>query len=466
MFLYFVVGFSSLSIIGFYSYFKAKNALIARAFEQLNSVRSLKQIEIENYFRTHRSPSNKYLIDPDELNSILLDTSRNNVLGKSGEIYLVGSDFILRSKSRYSHGTSDQIKAETKSIKRAFTEGQGNGVCKDYRGVLSLNSFNRLNIGGLNWIIIAEIDYEEAMITIINLRNDLLFVSIIVLILIFSIAQVITTDIVGPIIKFKNASVKIGDGDLDTKVYFDVENEFGILSSAFNQMLDDIKKNTAELISERIKRISALYDGQEFERQRISRDLHDGLAQHLIAVKMSFENLINRKEFDDEKKISELKQQIFNSIEELRKISYDLAPAGMMDFTLEGAINNMCQQIQKNSNLVIEFSSYGDLSGLDKRSKIYLYRIIQEALNNTIKHAEATKVDIQITETKEHFVLMIEDNGKGFDIDNKALGLGKGLLNIRERSILLNGSFDVESIPGVGTTIRIKTDKKIESGEN
>jgi two-component system NarL family sensor kinase len=466
MFLYFIVGFSSLSIIGFYSYFKAKNALIDKAYEQLNSIRSIKQFEIENYFRDHLSASNKYLVNPQEIKNILKNPSIPNSLGHSGEIYLVGKDYLVKGTSLISTGKSSLIKAETKSIKRAFVEGQGNGLCDDYKGVLSLNSFNRLDIKGLNWVIVAEIDYKESMLTIINLRNDLLFVSLIVLILIFSIAQVITTDIVGPILKFKNASIRIGKGDMETRVDFDAENEFGVLSSAFNQMLEDIKKNTAELISERIKRVSALYDGQEFERQRISRDLHDGLAQHLIALKISFENLVNRKELSEGKAILDLKQQIIDSIEELRKISYDLAPAGMMDFSLEGAINNMCQQIQKNSSLSIEFSSYGELSGLDQRSKIYLYRIIQEALNNTIKHAEAKNVDIQITETKDHYVLMIEDNGKGFEIDNKELGLGKGLLNIRERSILLNGTFDVESTPGVGTTIRIKIDKKIESGEN
>lgn len=466
MFLYFIVGLSSLSFIGFYSYFKAKNALIDRAFEQLNSVRSIKQHEIENYFNQHMLDANRYGISFDEISQILLDTNKTSGLGKSGEIYLVGNDFYLKSKSRFLPESSYPVKAGSESIKRAFSEGKGNGICRDYRNVLSLNSFDKIGVKGLNWVIIAEIDYNEAMIPITTLRNDLLFVSLIILILIFSIAQVISTEIVSPILKLKNASVKIGRGELDTKLDIESANEFGVLAGTFNQMTEDIRKNTAELISERTRRISALYDGQEFERQRISRDLHDGLAQHLIAVKLTLENMISRKEFDDEKKISDLKQQIINSIEELRKISYDLAPASLMDFSLEGALENLCIQVQKNSGIHIDFSSYGELSGLDQRSKIYLYRIVQEALNNTIKHAEATEVDIQITETRDHYVLMIEDNGKGFDFNKNEPGLGKGLFNIRERSIMLNGTFDVESFPGKGTTIRIKIGKKNKDGEN
>lgn len=466
MFLYFIVGLSSLSFIGFYSYFKAKNALIDRAFEQLNSVRSIKQIEIENYFNDHRTDTNRYNISYHEIDHILLDTNRTNGLGKSGEIYLVDSDFQLKTKSRFINQDSFKIKVSTQSIRKAFSEGIGNGICKDYRNVLSLNSFSKLNIKGLNWVIIAEIDYKEAIIPITNLRNDLLFVSLIILILIFSIAQVISSDIVNPILKLKNASVRIGQGDLDTKVEINSENEFGVLAATYNQMTEDIRKNTTELVIERTKRISALYDGQEFERQRIARDLHDGLAQHLIAVKMTLENIISRKEFDDDKKINDLKLQIINSIEELRKISYDLAPASLMDFSLEGAIENLCVQVQKNSDMHIDFSSFGNFTGIDKRSKIYLYRIVQEALNNTLKHADASKVDIQITETRDHFVLMIEDNGKGFDLEKNEPGLGKGLFNIRERSIMLNGTFDVESFPGKGTTIRIKIDKKNKNGED
>jgi signal transduction histidine kinase len=464
MFLYIIVGISSLSLVGLYSYFKAKQALISRATEQLNSVKLLKKEQIENYLTECRD--RKVEFKGNEINKIMLDTSRINGLGKSGETYLVGNDFYLKSKSRFFPNAAQPIKAETPAVKTAFLTGNGNAFFPDYRKVLCLSSFDKINIADLNWVIVAEIDYDEAMIPINNLRNDLIFVSIIVLILILSIAQVITTDIVVPIVKLKNSAAKIGKGDFDAKVDITTENEFGVLATTFNQMIDDIQNNTLELLNEKAKRISALYDGQEFERHRIARELHDGLAQQLIAIKMTLENLIDRNELLNENKTNELKQQINSSIDELRKISYDLAPAGILEFGIEIALKNLCNQIQNSTTIQVEFSAFGDFSGLEPRSKIYLYRIVQEALNNTIKHAEATRIQIHLTETNANLILMIEDNGKGFDFDSENLGLGRGLFNIRERSMLLNGTFDVETYPNEGTTIRVKLNKAQQDGEN
>ncbi len=421
----------------------------------MNSVKSIKKSQIENYFLNFSETK----INLDELNNILLDTANTEGLGKSGEVYIVDDEYFLKTKSRFFPNSLKKFRAETESVKAAFNYGKGNLVAKDYRNVLCLSSFDKINIDSLNWVIIAEIDYDEALIPIKNLRNDMIFLSVIVLILILSIAQVITQDIILPIMKLKNAAVKIGKGNFDAKVDIKTENEFGVLASTFNQMIDDIQINTVELLDEKTKRISALYDGQEFERHRISRDLHDGLAQQLIAVKMTLENIINRNELQDETKITHLKNQINLSIDELRKISYDLAPAGIMEFTIENALANLCNQVQNNSTLQVDFSAFGDFSNLNQRTKIYLYRIVQEAIANTIKHAEATQILIQLTETNENIVLMIEDNGKGFDFKTNNLGLGKGLFNMRERSILLNGTFDVETFPEKGTTIRVKINK-------
>lgn len=458
--LYIIVGFSSLSLIGFYSYFKAKAALNFRAIEQLNTVKSIKKNQVESYFKNLKDS----IYDLNTLNAILLDTLHTEGIGKTGEVYLVDETYTILTPSRfYSHSG---IKAATKSVKAAFQNKSGHWVAKDYRNVKSLASFGKLDIPQHNWVIVAEIDYDEAMVPIKNLRNDLIFVSIVFLILILSIAQVITTDIILPIMKFKNSAVKIGKGDFDAKVDIKTENEFGVLAASFNQMIDDIQKNTVELLEEKTKRISALYDGQEFERHRISRDLHDGLAQQLIAVKISLENLINRNEMQNKEKVNQIKAQINSSIDELRKISYDLAPAGIMDFTIENALQNLCNQVKNNTGLPVDFSAFGNFSPLNQRTKIYLYRIVQEALSNTIKYAEASQIHIQLTETPTHIVLMIEDNGKGFDFNWANLGLGKGLINMRERSILLNGTFDVETLPEQGTTIRVKINKDQDASKN
>ncbi len=463
MFFYLIVGISSVSIIGFYSYYKARNALIVRATEQLNSVKSLKKEQIENYFNLQI----KYLNDSisitetirEEINKIMLNTNQTNGLGKTGEVYLVGSDYIMKSKSRFRHNATVPIYVKTEAVKRAFSTGYGTLVSNDYRNILCLSSFDKISVEGLNWVIVAEIDYNEAMIPIIDLRNDLIFVSIIILVLILSIAQVISSDIIVPIVKFKNAAIQIGKGNFDTKVNICSDNEFGVLALTFNQMIESIQKKTSELLEEKANRVSALYDGQELERHRISRELHDGLAQELIAIKMTLENLSYKDEPVIKDKMGDLIFQINHSIDELRKISTDLAPSGILEFGFEMAIKNLCNQIHKSSGVIIDFSWFGNFDKIKQRTKIYLYRIVQEALNNAVKHSEAARIQVQLTETAENIVLIIEDNGKGFNYDANGLGLGKGLFNMRERSILLDGTFDVETCLEKGTTIWVKVNK-------
>lgn len=457
MYLYIIVAVTSISLIGFYSYYQSRSALMSRAIEQLNTVRSIKKVQIENYF--HFNHDTNELRETDFLNSVLLDTAQTKGLGRSGEIYVVDDRFNIRSKSRFNYQNNQNIRVFTTASRTAFSKGEGQLITKDYRGIKCLSSFDRLNIKGRNWIILAEIDFNEAMSPIFNLRNDIILISLIILLLTLSIAQVITTDIIRPVSKMKEAAVRIGSGDYDAKVDIRKKDEFGLLAMAFNQMIDDIKRNTGELLEERTKRITALFDGQETERHRISADLHDGLAQQLIAIRLTLDNIINRNEFEDPAKINDLRSQILTAIDEVRKISYDLAPAGLLEFPLDAALSNLVNQIQSSSTVKIDFSAFGDFLALNQKTKIYLYRIAQEAISNTLKHAEASQIHLQLTETPGHYAMIIEDNGKGFNFDMTKTGQGKGLFNMHERSMLLNGTFDVETSPEKGTTIRVKVNR-------
>jgi hypothetical protein len=174
MYLYVIVAVTSITLIGSYSYFQSRSALKARAFEQLNSVKSIKKVQIENYYRFKRE-----IKEPEEadfLNSILLDTTQTKGLGKSGEVYVVDDQFNIRSKSRFNYKNNINIKVNTSAARAAFKQGEGNLVTNDYRGIKCLSSYDRLNIQGKNWIILAEIDYNEAMAPTFNLRNDIVLI--------------------------------------------------------------------------------------------------------------------------------------------------------------------------------------------------------------------------------------------------------------------------------------------------
>ena len=207
-------------------------------------------------------------------------------------------------------------------------------------------------------------------------------------------------------------------------------------------------------------RMSALYDGQELERQRISRELHDGLGQMLVALKMKIENSSCINIEKDGVFLEEFRQGFKHTIEEVRRVSYDLAPAGLYDFKMDVALKMLCEELYRDSGIKVEFSCYGAFIDVPEKIKNYLFRIAQEALNNAIRHSHADHIEVHLSESQENLILMVEDNGKGFRYSPESEFSGNGLYNMKERARLLGGSFDLESSPGKGTMIRVKIPKK------
>ena len=586
MILFFIVGVSALSIIGIYSYFNAKNALLKRTLDQLTSIRVIKKGQIEFFFNerfnnikllsendylkklvsdltigNHSRESDKayfkaisekldyrflgynsiYLIitptdgnpkifkvqgseimnitsdsatnfqllklrektitsnEPSivdfskptvndneplcfigkrivsqndksigvlalqipirDINNIMLEDSPENGLGKSGEVYLVGDDFLMRSDSRFIPNSVLNIEVKTISAINAFKDKIGSSLIDDYRTVSCLSSYDRISVSGLNWAIIAEIDYDEAMIPIVSLRNDIVFLSLVICVLLLSIAQFISRTITNPIIKLKNAALMIGEGNLNININPKSNDEIGLLTEAFNTM-------TMQLKDERLKRMSALYDGQEMERQRISRELHDGLGQKLIAIKLQLESTSKQNADETKTTIDEVKVDFLKIIDEVRQISNNLAPNILNESGIDVSLKNLCESINRTTKIDIELSVFGDYSTNDPKVKFYIYRIAQEALNNAIKHSEATKIQIQLLGNTDSIILVLEDNGKGFVYDSNFCTPSNGIYNMKERARLLNGTLDIETEPLSGTTIRLKIPKQHSQEKN
>ena len=151
-----------------------------------------------------------------------------------------------------------------------------------------------------------------------------------------------------------------------------------------------------------------------------------------------------------------------NTIDEIRKISDNLMPSILKEFGAETALEYLCQTIAKTSGLKIQFSSMPLEFKPDDKIKTYLYRISQEALNNIVKHAEATNVSLQLIENNIDFELTIKDNGKGFVFGKDFRSLGNGIYNMRERTNILGGTFELISKEDVGTIIIVKIPKQHE----
>jgi PAS domain S-box-containing protein len=224
-------------------------------------------------------------------------------------------------------------------------------------------------------------------------------------------------------------------------------------------ILKDISEKIAhEKLLKEIEKthLAALMEGQEKERTRIAKDLHDGLGQMLNAIKMNVKLLGKENQ-----QATFLYRLIDEAIQESVRISENLVPAKLKDFDLATCLRSLCNGIKDASGSSISFDSFGGSVEIDQTKKVNLYRITQEAISNAIKHAEASSIMVQLNEDVDVIRLTIEDDGKGFS--NGAIydqSLHHGLVNMRERAEILGGTFTIESDPSRGTLIIVETPLK------
>ncbi|MFH2096788.1 MAG: ATP-binding protein, partial [Bacteroidota bacterium] len=402
-------------------------------------------------------------ISVEAINDIMYENNPHNGLGRSGESYLVGSDYLMRSTSRFQDNSVFKTKVKTTGVQEAFNNITANSIIKDYRNIDVLSSYSKVIIPGLNWVILAEIDLKEAMIPIIEIRNRILFLFILIAILIFGFSYFFSTRFTKPVIKLKEEAVRIGRGEKGSPLEKKSNDEIGQLTDSFNLMAEKIHEQKEFLRIERMRSLQALIDGQDNERQRLSRELHDGLGQLLIALKLKYESL-----FDDQEQnpgAVELSLLFDKTIEETRRISNNLMPAVLVEFGLDTALKTLCEDVKRNSGLDVAYSSSIKSESLPEEYKVPVYRIVQESLNNAVKHAKADRVSVIINMIEKTFSLEIIDDGIGFDVHLARKNLNaRGLKNIEERVELMGGDLTISSQANKGTRIiiRISTNRNNE----
>lgn len=205
----------------------------------------------------------------------------------------------------------------------------------------------------------------------------------------------------------------------------------------------------------KIEHLHSKMQGEEEERSRIARELHDGVNVLLSATKMNYASL--GKEYAGlpaTRGYGEVMQLLNDMGTELRTITYKLVPELLIRQSLPDAIDTFCELIQKGNNLHIELQTYGSFTALPAECCFGIYRIVQELVHNIVKHSAATQVLIQLRYQDDTINLTVEDNGKGFD--PAAAGKGLGLKSIKSRVHDLNGRIGFHSQPGIGTSIEIE----------
>jgi signal transduction histidine kinase len=203
---------------------------------------------------------------------------------------------------------------------------------------------------------------------------------------------------------------------------------------------------------------------QESERQMISRELHDTVAQELSAAKMEcdliYNDLLNDR-LPEAQRIKAVSVELQKTISGVRNMTYDLRPPGLEELGLVETIYQFCEDFTQMWGVPVDFQSAGLKSlKLDYGNQINLYRLVQEGLTNIRKHAAAGRVKVKLAAAFPNIFLRIEDNGRGFDVQKRAAAAGQekrmGLRSMQERVKLMNGEMKLQSKPGQGTKVSIK----------
>ncbi|MBI4612601.1 MAG: HAMP domain-containing protein [Planctomycetes bacterium] len=265
----------------------------------------------------------------------------------------------------------------------------------------------------------------------------------------------------GPIRQLVEASRRVEMGDFDARARIHSSDEIGRLSLAFNRMGESLLGYRAQVEEKeraRLAIIERIVDLQEEERRAISRELHDQIGQSLSALLLDVQSNGGAAAPEGKRRV-ETERAIVQLIENVRRLAWDMRPPVLDDHGLDSALSRYAKDMSRKAGVDIHYE-YCRQIGMGRapgRVEVTLYRVAQEAITNVVRHSGADRASIVVLHRTGEIVLIVEDNGRGFDVDavlrdpSRALGL----TGTRERMGLLGGRFSIESTPGQGTTVRV-----------
>jgi len=424
----------------------------------------------------------------ESLQNILLERTG---LGFTGESYVVNESRKLMSRSLFFPSEyPTHIACNTKGVNYALEGREGVEIYPDYRGVDIMGAYRPYEFNGLKMALVTEIDVEEMMRPIYEIRDKMAVVVVILLIISLVVSIVLSRALSQPIRNLVKVADQLSLGALPS----DVRSSGPILEmQMITQSMDSLIHSLKQIVSfaddigqgkmestymmlspkdelgkaivrmrEQLIRLSGekaaleldskriLIEAQEKDRERISRDLHDGMGALLTTLKLKMEKsgvLTTHPDMQD---------LIERTIAETRSLARNLMPSVLRDFGLNEALSQLVSDIESGASIKVHFFNELEKSEikLQKEQHLYIYRIVQEALNNALKHSRCTEIQLSITVFDDHLALYIKDNGRGFEASINKESKGLGLKNIEERVRLLNGKLFIES-DETGTGIEI-----------
>jgi PAS domain S-box-containing protein len=245
----------------------------------------------------------------------------------------------------------------------------------------------------------------------------------------------------------RNTKTPVGEGRLN--LIYNHKNEITGMALLLRDLTAKVKQAEAEKKAA-LSRTAGLLEGQEYERMRVARELHDGVGQLTNALRMKIEKLEEQPDTKNFKHARLLAEEI---VHEVKRIAENLLPSRLKDFELSECLEHLCRDITAATGKSIQFNADETALSLPIEKKINLYRIVQEAITNALKHAKANDISVQLYREEGSIQLTIEDNGIGFATSRRN---GHGLNNMTDRTTLMGGQIHIESTPGKGTVIMVE----------
>ncbi|MEK5256573.1 cache domain-containing protein [Paenibacillus sp. FSL F4-0125] len=301
--------------------------------------------------------------------------------------------------------------------------------------------------------------------------------------LIFCVAYILiflfTRRVIFKVNKISNALNEVGRGNIKQNIHFKVNDEFGVLADNFNNMsknlqkflgkkvavcsINDESEQYLRMLSESESRLRNMMNlnmirAQEEERKRLARELHDRIGQSLYSVVVAM-NLLNREKHLNEstqRYLDDVEAEISRAMSELKSIINGLRPASIEKSGLTPAMTAYIKTYELKWGIQVDFRNHTTNRRYPQEIELAVYRVFQEALLNARKYSKSDKITIDIFDNNDQLDLVIQDFGVGFKVSDKRPGKdGFGLNGMKERILLLEGSFDIESDLGMGTQVSI-----------
>lgn len=234
----------------------------------------------------------------------------------------------------------------------------------------------------------------------------------------------------------------------------------GQMSVVYNFLSSDLKQVTDVIEDAREKQAFGLkiIEAQEDERKRLSREIHDGPAQMMANVMLRselIERIYHEKGIDDAlNEIRSLRNMVKSSLAEVRRIIYDLRPMALDDLGLIPTLSKYLRTFEEHNKVAVAFQHFGKDKRLPQQFEIALFRLVQEAVQNAYKHAEPTEIQVKIEIKPTKVIMIIKDDGKGFEPSEKKEG-SFGLIGMKERVNMLKGELNIQSKMNRGTIVAI-----------